>query len=291
MSSGLDVGLLPSAAHRWMSRLIGRLVVHSHPATMSLPQQRLSLVSSHLASTPAPHDAGRRPATSIAATAPQRVETSPQAAPGSTTDGAPKTGDRKARPAAPTADQYRFFLPFQTRWADNDQYSHANNVVYSLYFDSITNFYLINHVPRPTPTSPPPLGLIVSSSTAYASSVAYPSPVIAALGVSSLGKSSVTWRVALFEGEYVEPAPSSSAAEPSSLAGWTLQDVTSGNGGVGRQVRLKATSSSGDGEPARAAAYGDMVHVFVDPETRRPLPDGMDPSLRAALQKLQVEQQ
>ncbi|KWU44516.1 hypothetical protein RHOSPDRAFT_33844 [Rhodotorula sp. JG-1b] len=173
------------------------------------------------------------------------------------------------------------------RWADNDQYSHANNVVYSLYFDSITNFYLINHVPRPTPTSPPPLGLIVSSSTAYASSVAYPSPVIAALGVSSLGKSSVTWRIALFEGEYVEPASLSSATETSSLAGWTLQDVTSGNGGVGRQVRLK--SSSG-GEPARAAAYGDMVHVFVDPDSRRPLPDGMDPALRAALQKLQVEQ-
>lgn len=148
----------------------------------------------------------------------------------------------------------------------------------------------INHVPRPTPTSPPPLGLIVSSSTAYASSVAYPSPVIAALGVSSLGKSSVTWRVALFEGEYVDPASSSSSSaaseETSSLAGWTLQDVMSGNGGVGRQVRLK---SSG-GEPPRAAAYGDMVHVFVDPESRRPLPDGMDPALRAALQKLQVKQ-
>ncbi|KAG0657831.1 hypothetical protein C6P46_006193 [Rhodotorula mucilaginosa] len=180
--------------------------------------------------------------------------------------------------------------PVLVGWADNDQYSHANNVVYSLYFDSITNFYLINHVPRPTPTSPPPLGLIVSSSTAYASSVAYPSPVIAALGVSSLGKSSVTWRVALFEGEYVDPASSSSSSaaseETSSLAGWTLQDVMSGNGGVGRQVRLK---SSG-GEPPRAAAYGDMVHVFVDPESRRPLPDGMDPALRAALQKLQVKQ-
>jgi acyl-CoA thioester hydrolase len=148
----------------------------------------------------------------------------------------------------------------------------------------------INHVPRPTPTSPPPLGLIVSSSTAYASSVAYPSPVIAALGVSSLGKSSVTWRVALFEGEYVDPASSSSSSssseETSSLAGWTLQDVMSGNGGVGRQVRLKSRG----GEPPRAAAYGDMVHVFVDPESRRPLPDGMDPALRAALQKLQVKQ-
>lgn len=121
--------------------------------------------------------------------------------------------------------------------------------------------------------------------------------MIAALGVSALGKSSVTWRVALFEGEYVEPqAASSTAGQPgdsggaatageANLAGWTLRDAT-GAAGAGRPVRLKVGR---DGQPARAAAYGDMVHVFVDPESRRPLPGGMDPSLRAALEKLRVE--
>ncbi|GAA5873847.1 hypothetical protein JCM3774_000700 [Rhodotorula dairenensis] len=256
---------------------------------MSAPQARLLLVKAHLSSTVdrssssagSPHRPHEPAISTSSATA--------QAGNGARASSAPTSEPRKAaRPAVPAADQYRFFLPFQTRWADNDQYSHANNVVYSLYFDSITNFYLINHVPRPTPTSPPPLGLIVSSSTAYASSVAYPSPVIAALGVSALGKSSVTWRVALFEGEYVEPASSTTTGHGHggpNLAGWTLQDATSGSG-AGRPVRLKRAS---DGQPARAAAYGDMVHVFVDPESRRPLPGGMDPSLRTALEKLQID--
>jgi hypothetical protein len=109
----LVVVLLPSAAPRWMSRVISRFAIPSRTATMSLPQQRLSLVSSHLASTPAPHD-GRRPATSTAATAPQGVEASRQATPETASDPAPNSGLRKARPAAPTVDQYRFFLPFQT---------------------------------------------------------------------------------------------------------------------------------------------------------------------------------
>lgn len=119
----LVVGLAPSAAHCWMSRVIGRLRTRARIATMSLPQQRLSLVSSHLvspASSSAPHG-GRRPATSNAATAPQGVKASRQATPESASDPAPNPGLRKARPAAPTADQYRFFLPFQTskspRWS------------------------------------------------------------------------------------------------------------------------------------------------------------------------------
>lgn len=27
--------------------------------------------------------------------------------------------------------QYRYFLPFRLRWADNDQYGHVNNSVYN----------------------------------------------------------------------------------------------------------------------------------------------------------------
>ncbi|VTJ58677.1 Hypothetical predicted protein [Marmota monax] len=38
---------------------------------------------------------------------------------------------------------YGYFLPIQTRWQDNDQYGHVNNVVYYSYFDTIINHYLI----------------------------------------------------------------------------------------------------------------------------------------------------
>ena len=40
-------------------------------------------------------------------------------------------------------DDYAWFTPITTRWADNDIYGHVNNVVYYAYFDSIANRYLI----------------------------------------------------------------------------------------------------------------------------------------------------
>nr|KAF6343014.1 hypothetical protein mPipKuh1_010742 [Pipistrellus kuhlii] len=41
-------------------------------------------------------------------------------------------------------EAYGYFLPIQTRWQDNDQYGHVNNVVYYSYFDTIINHYLIS---------------------------------------------------------------------------------------------------------------------------------------------------
>ena len=38
---------------------------------------------------------------------------------------------------------YKWFLPFQSRWLDNDRYGHMNNAVYHGIFDSVINIYLI----------------------------------------------------------------------------------------------------------------------------------------------------
>ena len=43
-------------------------------------------------------------------------------------------------------EAYGYILPIQTRWQDNDQYGHVNNVVYYSYFDTIINQYLIRSV-------------------------------------------------------------------------------------------------------------------------------------------------
>lgn len=190
-------------------------------------------------------------------------------------------------------------LPFQTRFHDNDSYGHLNNVTYSRasrprsilcvggwidafpffslfsllffllppsteYFDSITNHFLLTRVPS-TPSSPRPLGLIVTSETTYSSSLSYPSPVLAALAVQSLSARSVVWRVALFEGEYVE-------------GGSGLEDVA---GEGGKRIRLK-------GE--RAAAYGTMTHVFVreDAEGVRRVVEELPEGMRGALEGLLV---
>lgn len=50
-------------------------------------------------------------------------------------------------------EAYGYFLPIQTRWQDNDQYGHVNNVVYYSYFDTIINQYLIRLVRALQPPS------------------------------------------------------------------------------------------------------------------------------------------
>ena len=39
--------------------------------------------------------------------------------------------------------EFRVLRMITTRWMDNDQYGHVNNVVYYSYFDTAVNGYLI----------------------------------------------------------------------------------------------------------------------------------------------------
>ncbi|KAI0370785.1 thioesterase [Pilatotrama ljubarskyi] len=94
--------------------------------------------------------------------------------------------------------QYPFFLSYRTRWIDNDQYSHINNSVYYHLFDSIVNTYLIKHA-HLSPSSSPYIGLVVSSYCHFFSPLSFPAVLDLGLRVTSLGKSSVSYEVAVFE--------------------------------------------------------------------------------------------
>ena len=59
-------------------------------------------------------------------------------------------------------EDYGFHLEYRTRWSDNDMYDHMNNSSYFFLFDSIINFYLIEHCDLRPPTSPQ-IGLVVHS--------------------------------------------------------------------------------------------------------------------------------
>lgn len=47
------------------------------------------------------------------------------------------------KPVITERKHFKFFLPIQTRWADNDIYGHVNNVTYYSYFDTAANSLLI----------------------------------------------------------------------------------------------------------------------------------------------------
>ncbi|KAK0386639.1 hypothetical protein NLU13_6474 [Sarocladium strictum] len=95
-------------------------------------------------------------------------------------------------------EDYPFMLDYRTRWNDNDMYDHMNNSVYNFLFDSVVNTYLIDHCGLHPPSSSQ-YALAVHSHADFFASIAYPAVADLCVRVVKLGKSSVTYEVALFE--------------------------------------------------------------------------------------------
>jgi acyl-CoA thioester hydrolase len=97
----------------------------------------------------------------------------------------------------PTRDDYRYFVPIQTRWMDNDVYGHVNNVVYYAYFDTIINKWLIEEGGL-DPHAGDTIGLCVESRCTYLAPAAYPEALEAGMRTLHLGRSSVRYGVGVF---------------------------------------------------------------------------------------------
>lgn len=170
-----------------------------------------------------------------------------------------------------------------------------------------------------TNTRRTPIGLAISSQTTFASSLAYPEPLIAALGIQAIGRSSVTWDVALFAARYVPTTTATARSSSSSSSSVPPEHepehesivqhgatVLRANPLTYPHVKhpndldnplnhydLPTISMSltfappppnsqrqgqGQGQEqghgrgwgsAKAAAWGSLKHVFVDPDTRK----------------------
>lgn len=112
--------------------------------------------------------------------------------------------------AAPTSaaesepPRYPYRRRIDTRWTDNDVYGHVNNAVYYQFFDSVINELLIReggldiHHGRT-------VGFIVRSECDFLQPVRYPATLEVGVGVERLGRSSVTYAVALFVAGVEQP--------------------------------------------------------------------------------------
>jgi acyl-CoA thioester hydrolase len=110
---------------------------------------------------------------------------------------------RMTEPPA-TRDRFPHFLPIATRWMDNDVYGHVNNVVYYAYFDTVINRYLIAEGGLDV-TASPVIGLCVESRCTYRKPVAFPDDLDAGLRVAKIGRSSVTYEIAIFPRSHDAP--------------------------------------------------------------------------------------
>lgn len=100
-------------------------------------------------------------------------------------------------PAEHITENYKYFLPIDTRWMDNDVYGHVNNVTYYSYFDTIANHFLIREGGLDIHRSPV-IALVVESRCSYRAPVSYPEALRAGLRVDQLSRRSVTYGTAIF---------------------------------------------------------------------------------------------
>ncbi|KAI8141179.1 HotDog domain-containing protein [Fennellomyces sp. T-0311] len=101
---------------------------------------------------------------------------------------------------------YKYFLPIQSRWSDNDQYGHINNSIYYFYIDTVVNEYLIRNcgLDPQDATKTRPIGLVIASSANFYAPASYPNLLHAGLSITKMGRSSVTYRVGIFENDNEE---------------------------------------------------------------------------------------
>ncbi|QTD47030.1 acyl-CoA thioesterase [Ottowia testudinis] len=101
------------------------------------------------------------------------------------------------RPTPERRDAYRAFRPITTRWMDNDQYGHVNNVIYYSWFDTAVNAHLIEQGVLDT-AGGATIGLVVETQCHYFAPLSFPQTIDAGIRVAHMGTSSVRYEVGLF---------------------------------------------------------------------------------------------
>jgi acyl-CoA thioester hydrolase len=127
--------------------------------------------------------------------------------PDMTSDMASRGRANEPTPAAPadrprqlSRGDFSHFRSFTTRLRDNDMYGHMNNVVYNEYFDTAVNQTLIELGVLDMNASKI-IGLVVQTSTSYFSAVGFPDRLTVGMRVARLGRTSISYQLALFQEE------------------------------------------------------------------------------------------
>jgi len=101
------------------------------------------------------------------------------------------------RPAPEPRAAFRHFQKITTRWGDNDLYGHVNNAVYTTWFDSVVNRWMIDAGLLDLQQGAT-VGLVVETRCSYFAPLAYPQDVELGMRVAYLGTSSVRWELGVF---------------------------------------------------------------------------------------------
>ena len=118
------------------------------------------------------------------------------------------TADSEPQPrrrSAPPRSEYVVWRQATTRWADDDVYGHMNNAVYFELIDTAVNAHLAEAVGTDIRTLPA-IGVVAEVSCRYFREIGFPEPIDVGLVAERVGRSSVVYRIGLFQGDGEEAA-------------------------------------------------------------------------------------
>jgi acyl-CoA thioester hydrolase len=100
----------------------------------------------------------------------------------------------------PTRSDFVVWRQATTRWADDDVYGHMNNATYYELFDTAVNAHLLEATGVDV-RQLPAIGVVAETSCSYFREIGFPAPVDIGMVVEKVGRSSVVYRIGLFQGE------------------------------------------------------------------------------------------
>lgn len=108
----------------------------------------------------------------------------------------------------PTRSDYVAWRTVTTRWRDDDAYGHLNNATYYELFDTAVNAYLYEATGTDI-RALAQIGVVAETGCRYFRELGFPAPIETGLVVDKVGRSSVVYRIGLFQGD---PAREGAAA-------------------------------------------------------------------------------
>jgi len=101
--------------------------------------------------------------------------------------------------------EFKFFEKVTLRWADNDSYGHINNAHYYSFFDTAVDGFLLTYNLRKYFIEERQT-LVVASECRYFKQVSAPGWIHVGVRVGKVGKSSITYEVAVFTDDHEDAA-------------------------------------------------------------------------------------
>ena len=102
------------------------------------------------------------------------------------------------RPPRPTRADFVHWSTATTRWADMDGFGHMNNARYFELIDTAIDIHLQETVGEPA-DHPHTIGVFAEASCRFFREMSYPRPIDLGVAVDRVGRSSIVYRVGLFQ--------------------------------------------------------------------------------------------